>query len=63
LHRNDSPKSGLLPVIGVLAATNGTVSARDSTQPDQKTRVLTNGSKIFFKDEINTGEGVKFARV
>jgi len=47
------------PVIGVLAATNGVISARDSTKPYPKTRVLTNGSKILFKDELTTGRGVK----
>ena len=47
------------PVTGVLAAANGPVTAGPMGGTAGKMRKLAVGNKVFFEDEIVTGDGVR----
>ena len=47
------------PVSGVLAAANGPVAAGPMGTDDSAMRALAVGNKVFFEDEIVTGDGVR----
>ena len=47
------------PISGVLAASNGPVSAGPMGAADGTMRTLAVGNKVYYEDEIVTGEGVR----
>jgi len=47
------------PKAGVLAAANGLVKVRDTTDQNAQPRSLAVGGAVYFKDELITPEGVK----
>jgi len=47
------------PKAGVLAAANGLIKARDTTDPAAQLRSIDVGGAIYYKDEVITPKGVK----